>query len=66
MSKNVFSDIALHELKLVRASAQSDLSSLSAIRKHAYSNILKIPPPKTESFQIKNLIFFHISAQYMN
>ena len=34
-----------------------------SLRKHAYSNILKISPPKTESFQIKNLIFFHISAQ---
>ena len=33
------------------------------LRKHAYSNILKISPPKTESFQIKILIFFHISAQ---
>ena len=31
---------------------------LSALRKHAYSNILKISPPKTESFQIKILIFF--------
>ena len=28
------------------------------LRKHAYSNILKISPPKTESFQIKILIFF--------
>ena len=27
-------------------------------RKRAYSNILKISPPKTESFQIKILIFF--------
>ena len=26
-------------------------------------NVLKISPPKTESFQIKILIFFHISAQ---
>ena len=33
------------------------------LRKHAYSNILKILQPKTENFQIKNLIFFHISAQ---
>ena len=33
------------------------------LQKYAYSNILKISPPKTESFQIKNLIFFHISAQ---
>ena len=34
-----------------------------SLRKHAYSNILKISPPKSESFQIKILIFFLISAQ---
>ena len=34
-----------------------------SLRKHAYSNILKISPTKTEIFQIKILIFFHISAQ---
>ena len=34
-----------------------------ALRKHAYSNILKILPPKTEKFQIKNSDIFHISAQ---
>ena len=28
------------------------------LRKHAYSIILKISPPKTESFHIKILIFF--------
>ena len=28
------------------------------LRKHAYSNILKISPPRTESFQIKIMIFF--------
>ena len=33
------------------------------LRKHAYSNILKISPPKNENFQRKILIFFHISAQ---
>ena len=33
------------------------------LRKHAYSNMLNISPPKTESFLIKILIFFHISAQ---
>ena len=35
------------------------------LRKHAYSNILKILPPKNEYFQIKNsdFFFFHISAQ---
>ena len=33
-----------------------------ALRKHAYSNILKILPPKNENFQIKNYIY-HISVQ---
>ena len=33
------------------------------LRKHAYSNILKILQPKTENFQIKNSDIFHISAQ---
>ena len=33
------------------------------IRKHAYSNILKILQPKTESFQIKISDIFHISGQ---
>ena len=35
----------------------------SALCKHAYSNILKILPPKNEIFQIKNNNNFHISAQ---
>ena len=34
-----------------------------SLRKHAYSNILKISPPKTKSFQMKILIFFQVSAQ---
>ena len=33
------------------------------LRKHAYSNILKILPPKNENFLIKNSSGFHISAQ---
>ena len=33
------------------------------LRKHAYSNIWKISPKKTENFQIKNSDIFHISAQ---
>ena len=33
------------------------------LRKHAYSNILKISQPTPECFQMKILIFFHISAQ---
>ena len=35
----------------------------STLRKHAYSNVLKISPPKTDNFKIKKLIFFLISAQ---
>ena len=34
-----------------------------ALRKYAYSNILKILPPKNENFQIKNSNIFHISAK---
>ena len=33
------------------------------LRKHAYSNILKILPPKKENFQIILFDIFHISAQ---
>ena len=33
------------------------------LQKHAYSNIKKISPPKTENFQIKSSDIFHISAQ---
>ena len=37
--------------------------SQKTLRKHTYSNILKISPPKSESFQIKNSDIFHFSAQ---
>ena len=33
------------------------------LQKQAYSNILKILPPKYENFQMKNCEIFHISAQ---
>ena len=33
-----------------------------SLRKHAYSNILKILPPKNEKFQIKKSDIVHISA----
>ena len=33
------------------------------LRKYAYSNILKILPPKNENFQIKNFYILHISDQ---
>ena len=34
-----------------------------ALRKHVYSNILKILPPKNEKFQIKKSDIFQDSAQ---
>ena len=37
-----------------------------ALRKHAYSNILKILPSKNENFQIKNSDIFQILAQYID
>ena len=33
------------------------------LRKHVYSNILKILPPKNENFHVKNSDICHISAQ---
>ena len=37
--------------------------SRETLRKHAYSNIKKISPPKNEIFQVKNADIYHISAQ---
>ena len=39
------------------------LQFLFTLRKHAFSNILKILPPKNEIFQIKNSDIFHVFAQ---
>ena len=36
------------------------------LRKHAYSNILKILPPENENFQIKNPDIFYTSAQIID
>ena len=41
-------------------------STSVTLRKHAYSNILKILQPKKEKFQIKNSGIFHISAQNLD
>ena len=35
----------------------------TTLRKQAFSNILKILPPKNENFQIKNSDIFYITAQ---
>ena len=34
-----------------------------SLRKHAYSNILDVLPPKNENFQINTFDILHISAQ---
>ena len=39
------------------------IATRNTLRKHAYSNILKILPSKNENFQIKNSDIFHTSAQ---
>ena len=39
------------------------LTTKTSLRKHAYSNILRILLPKNENFQMKNSCTFHISAQ---
>ena len=39
------------------------LFASASLRKHAYSNILKILPPKNENFQIKIFYILHISDQ---
>ena len=38
-------------------------NKLSTLRKHAYSNILRILSPKNEIFQVKNFDIFQINAQ---
>ena len=43
--------------------SKTAVSFLLTLQKHAYSNTLKILPPKNENFQIKNSDIFHISAQ---
>ena len=40
-----------------------EVGLIISLRKHAYSNILRILPPKHENFQMKISDIFHISAQ---
>ena len=35
-----------------------------SLRKHAYSNIQKISPPKTENFQVKNWYFSYFCSKH--
>ena len=42
-----------------------NILAIMALLKHAYWNILKISPPKTESFQIKILTFFIFLSKHI-
>ena len=57
-SQNMFS---VKKKETNKQKKNNNISSVS-LRKHAYSNILKISPPKTERFH-KNSDTFYISAQ---
>ena len=49
--------------KVIRQKIVNKCHPAIPLRKHAYSNILKILPPKTENFQIEFFYIFHISTQ---
>ena len=57
--QNIYSILHFFVIRITNEVTLERSQSLNALRKHAYSNILKISPPKTESFRIK----IHISAQ---
>ena len=59
----VLPSLSLFPLILVGLEFNGQVNTIMALRKHAYSNILKILQPKTEIFQMKNSDIFHISAQ---
>ena len=52
----------IHHFKFAK-SYHPDNTCTMPLRKHAYSTVLEILPPKNENFQIKNSDIFHISAQ---
>ena len=52
-----------HKLRRVIVILTDHAKYFVPLRKYACSNILKISPPITESFQIKNSDIFHMSAQ---
>ena len=47
----------------IQVLSSSKIGPNETLRKHAYSNILKILQPKNEIFQIKNSDIFLVSAQ---
>ena len=69
-----FLEVSLFFLVEMRALSRAKNSCKNSIinnnpvilRKHAYSNTLKILQPKLENFQIKKSYIFQISAQNMD
>ena len=55
----------LPHMNLIKTQISPRIRAIS-LRKQAYSNILKILPPKNENFQIKNFNILHISDQNIN
>ena len=47
----------------IEQSKKEKVNCSVSLRKHAFSNILRILPPKTENFQMKTSNIFLISAQ---
>ena len=58
VSRGVKGPMIFYSLYITGSRVSSGLIYAFALRKHAFTNILKISPPKTQSFQIKILIFF--------
>ena len=52
-----------YKTKKEKSCSFKNLSQTSSLRKHAYSNILKILQPKRGKFSDKKFWYFHISAQ---
>ena len=59
---NLFSCFSMNWINYILNVIRSSVRKVT-LRKHAYSNKLKILPPKNENFQIKKSDSFHISAQ---
>ena len=61
----VYSGLSVRTFRLNRVieNPKNFMGKTVTLKKHAYSNIYKISPPKDEHFQIKKTLCFHISAK---
>ena len=57
------SDPFSHNTAYIASRACLNCTDVLTLRKHAYSNIMKILTPKDENFHIKKSNIFHISTQ---